>query len=86
MTSRFRASYCPLLTRSSVTWNVDSVILRPLRPGLNFRVGTQRPKSRPAIVDFWTPPVLGLVLDVAAGEEEAGAATVIVVVAEAEAM
>lgn len=43
----FNASCCPLLTKGSMAWNVNSVSLRPSSPASNFMVGTQRPKSRP---------------------------------------
>lgn len=35
-----------------MAWNVNSVVLRPLRPASNFIVGVQRPKSRPEMVDL----------------------------------
>jgi hypothetical protein len=64
----FRASSCPLLTNGSMAWNVNSVSERPSSPASNFMVGTQRPKSRPLMVEATNPgftPVIAL--------EEAGA-------------
>jgi len=64
----FSASSCPLLTNGSMAWNVNSVSERPSSPASNFMVGTQRPKSRPLIVEATKPgftPVIAL--------EEAGA-------------
>lgn len=35
---------------------MPAVAERPFKPSSNFMVGTQRPKSRPAIVEAWKPP------------------------------
>lgn len=45
-----------------MAWKVDAVVARPSRPASNFIVGTQRPKSRPAMEDATKPskvPVTG---------------------------
>jgi hypothetical protein len=47
-----------------MAWKVNSVSERPSSPASNFMVGTQRPKSKPAIVDATNPskfPVTALV-------------------------
>jgi hypothetical protein len=67
-----------------MAWKVNSVNGRPSRPGSNFMVGTQSPKSRPSMVDFWTPLLVeeeAAVEDDAAGAMEAGTVTVTRVVA-----
>lgn len=90
----FKASSCPLLTRGSMAWKVNSVSLRPSSPASNFMVGTQRPKSRPAIVDFCTEDEYAAALEAAtaatdvaevatAAAEVAGLVTVTKVVAAA---
>jgi hypothetical protein len=50
------ASSCPLLTSGSWAWKVKAVEARPSSPASNLMVGTQIPKSRPAMV-LATKPV-----------------------------
>ena len=38
-----------------MAWKVDAVEARPSSPASNFMVGTQRPKSRPAMVEATKP-------------------------------
>lgn len=52
MMDGFKASSWPLLQRGSMAWKVAAVAARPSSPSSNFIVGTQRPKSRPAMVDW----------------------------------
>ena len=61
------ASCCPWAARGSIIWKVNSVAGRPPSPPSNLMVGTQRPKSRPVIVDCWTLPVEAVALDAVAG-------------------
>ena len=72
----FSASCCPRAARGSIIWKVNSVAGRPPSPPSNLMVGTQRPKSRPAMVDCWMLPVEAAALDAVAGAAEltAGAA------------
>ena len=47
-----------------MAWKVNAVVARPSSPASNFMVGTQSPKSRPAIVEATNPskfPVTALV-------------------------
>jgi hypothetical protein len=61
----FSASSWPLPASLSMSWKVNSLAGRPSRPPSNLMVGTQRPKSRPGMVLFWTE-------EVAPAEELAG--------------
>lgn len=73
MMAGLRASPWPLLQRGSWAWKVNSVVARLLSPGSNFMVGTQSPKSRPAMVEATKPPKLPVTALVTAPEPTPGA-------------
>lgn len=54
-----------------MAWNVFSVVARPSSPASNFMVGTQRPKSRPAMLEATKPSKLPVTAFVTAAVPEA---------------